>query len=241
MKLPTLRSGRILRRYQRFLADVELEDGRQVTAHCPNTGSMKSCWEPGAPAQVSFHDNPRRKLHWTLERVDMGAGWIGVHTGRVNAVVAEGIAQGRIAELSGYARIRREAPVQHAGDGPRGRLDLLLTQGARPDAYVEVKNVTLLQGERLCFPDAVTLRGRKHLDLLLDLHRRGFRAVMLFALNRPEGVCFAPAGEVDPNYARRLREVASEGVEVMAVRLEHSEGSVAVGESVSVDLGGGAQ
>jgi len=241
MQLPPLRNGRILCRYKRFLADVELDDGLRITAHCPNTGSMKSCWEPGAPVQVSFDDSPKRKLHWTLERVDMGAGWVGVHTGRVNAVVAEGVAEARIAELSGYARAQREVPVQHVGGRARGRLDLLLSEGKRPAAYVEIKNVTLLQDERLCFPDAVTVRGRKHLDLLLDLHRRGFRAVMLFALNRPEGSRFAPADEIDPAYAMRLCEVVSQGVEAIAVRLAHGEDAISLGEMVEVELRGNAQ
>jgi len=235
MKLPPLVTGRILRRYKRFLADVELEDGRSVTAHCPNTGTMRSCWEPGAPVQLSHSDNPKRKLAWTLERVDMGGGWIGVNTGLVNAVVAEGIAADRIPALSGYADLRREVKVELPGL-PRGRLDIGLYPEQGAQALVEVKNVTLLEGERLLFPDAVSERARKHLDLLLALYGRGSRAVVLFALNRPEGAGFAPAEQIDPAYAARLRAVTAAGVEALAVRIRHDSEGLEVGEEVPVEL-----
>jgi len=235
MQLPSLLRGRILRRYKRFLADVELEDGRTVTAHCPNTGTMRSCWEPGAPVQLSQSGNPRRKLAWTLERVDMGSGWIGVNTGLVNAVMAEGIAAGRIPTLSGYTVLKREVTVEFPGL-PRGRLDIALREGTGPDALVEVKNVTLLEGECLSFPDAVSERARKHLDLLLAALDRGDRAAVLFALNRPEGSCFTPAAAIDPAYAQRLREVVSAGVEALAVRIRHDDLGMEVGAQVPLRL-----
>ena len=235
MQLPPLTPGRILRRYKRFLTDVVLEDGRQVIAHCPNTGSMRTCWEPGARVELSHSSDPRRKLAWTLERVDMGQGWIGVHTGRTNAVIAEAIEQGRIPALAGYRTLRREVPFQESGL-PRGRLDLRLQDGPGPDALVEVKNVTLLDGELLRFPDAVTERGRKHLQLLAAACRQGLRGVILYALNRPEGAGFAPAADVDPDYARCLRQVAAAGVEVIAVRIAHGPRGMWVAGMVVVDL-----
>ena len=229
MQLPPLTDGRIQRRYKRFLADITLADGREVVAHCPNTGAMTGCWAPGAPVQLSHSDNPRRKLAWTLERVDMGAGWVGVNTHRVNPVVAEAIAQGRVGSLACYGRLQREVPFDH--DGRRSRLDLLLSEGERPDALVEVKCVTLADGDCLRFPDAVTARGLKHLDGLLHAVGQGRRGVMLFALNRPEGRCFAPADGIDPVYGQRLREVAAAGVELIAVRIRHSAmGMEAAGE-----------
>ncbi len=235
MRLPTLTDGRILRRYKRFLADVELANGQIVVAHVPNTGTMATCWAPGAPVQLSHSGDPRRKLAWTLERVDMGAGWVGVHTGRPNAVMAEGIAAGRIPTLAGYRGLRREVVfAPHGQEG--GRLDLALTEGPAPDALVEVKNCTLHDGDCLRFPDAVSLRGRKHLDLLAAAVAGGRRGVMLFALNRPEGSRFAPAWAVDPGYGRRLAEVVALGVEVLAVRLRHSAEAIEVGEGVPVDL-----
>jgi sugar fermentation stimulation protein A len=237
MRLPPLVGGHITKRYQRFLADVVLDDGSLVTAHCPNTGTMATCWEPGAPVQLSFSDNPKRKYPWTLERIDMGGGWIGVNTLRTNGVIAEAVAEARIPELSGYHRLRREVRFEASGVAS-GRLDLLLEEGTRSDALVEVKNVTLLDGQRLRFPDAVSVRGRKHLELLLAAVHRGLRGVVLFAANRPEGECFSPASGIDPGYARRLQEVAAAGVEVLAVRIRHTRDGLEAGGSVPVDLDG---
>ncbi len=235
MRLPPLVDGTIQRRYQRFLADVVLADGRFVTAHCPNTGSMATCWAPGAPAQLSYSPSPTRKLPWTLERLDMGGGWIGVHTARPNQVLAEGIAEGLIPPLRGYRQLRREVPF-HPPGLPGGRLDLHLSEGDRPDALVEIKNVTLLEGDRIRFPDAVSERGRKHLDLLAEAVRGGQRGVVLFAVNRPEGESFAPAWGIDPAYGRRLREVAELGVEVLAVRIRHDGEGLWTGPLLPVDL-----
>ncbi len=221
MQLPPLTAGRIQRRYKRFLADVELEDGSLVTAHCPNTGSMRGCWAPGAPVQLSHSDNPRRKLAWTLERVDMGAGWVGVNTTRTNAVVAEAVQAGRLPSLRGYRELRREVTWELEGH-PRSRLDLMLQGGARPDALVEVKNVTLLEDDRLLFPDAVSERALKHIDLLHGIVGQGLRGVILFALNRPEGSAFAPAREIHPAYAERLQQAVAGGVEALALRVRHT-------------------
>lgn len=196
---------------------------------------MSGCWEPGAQVQLSFNDNPRRKLAWTLERVDMGSGWVGVHTGRTNAVIAEGIEAGWIPGLCGYAELRRE--VDFAPPGlPRGRLDMALSGGPGADALVEVKNVTLLDGDCLCFPDAVSERARKHLNLLLAAVERGHRGIVLFALNRPEGERFAPAWAIDPGYGKRLVEVVDRGVEVLAVRIRHSDIGLVAAENLPVDL-----
>jgi sugar fermentation stimulation protein A len=223
MQLPPLTNGRILRRYKRFLADIALEDGTEVTAHCPNTGSMLGCWQAGAAVQISYSDNPKRKLAWTLERVDMGQGWIGVHTGRTNPVIEEALRAGAIGPLRGYQSIRREVKYQQV-EGEGARFDLFLSEGEAADAWVEVKNVTLWQGDGLSFPDAVTLRGRKHLELLAHACREGNRGVMIYALNRPEGDSFRPADEIDPEYAETLRRVVGEsGVELLALRIEHGE------------------
>ncbi len=235
MQFPPLTPARILRRYKRFLADCELADGTIVTAHCPNTGSMTTCWAPGVPVALSHSDDPRRKLAWTLERVDMGGGWIGVNTVRVNGIVAEGITDGLVSALAGYRDLKRE-PRFETPEHPRSRLDLLLTDGERPDAFVEIKNTTLLDGDRVRFPDAVTERGRKHLDLLLEIVRQGRRGVILFAVSRPEGSSFSPADTIDPAYGARLREVAAAGVEVLAVRLVHEGETARCGGMVPVVL-----
>jgi sugar fermentation stimulation protein A len=211
--------------------------GTLVTAHVPNTGSMATCWVPHARVQLSHSDESRRKLAWTLERVDMGAGWVGVHTGRVNGVMAEAIAAGLIPSLAGYRHLRREVGFSPPGQAS-GRLDIALGDGPAADVLVEVKNVTLLEGDYLRFPDAVTLRGRKHLDLLLAAVRGGLRGVLLFAINRPEGSRFAPAWSVDPGYAERLAEVAAGGVEILAMRIRHGDESLTVGAALRVDLAG---
>jgi sugar fermentation stimulation protein A len=234
MLLPPLFPGCILRRYKRFLADVVLADGLEVTAHCPNTGTMATCWRPGAAVQLSHSDNPKRKLAWTLERVDMGGGWIGVHTGRTNAVIAEGIEMARIPCLRGYGSLKREVPVRC--EGGRSRLDIVLQDGEKPEAFVEVKNVTLLDNDLLRFPDAVSERGRRHLDVLEQLVMKGARGIILFALNRPEGEVFAPARDIDPLYTRRLSDAVNAGVEAIAVRLEHTSDGIGVGDPVPIDL-----
>jgi len=196
---------------------------------------MSGCWEPGAPVQLSHSDNPRRKLAWTLERVDMGCGWVGVHTGRTNPVMAEGIESGRIPSLSGYRELRREVGFAPPGL-PKGRLDIALREGPAADALVEVKNVTLLDGDSLRFPDAVSERGRKHLDLLLAAVEQGRRGVILFALNRPEGERFAPAWSIDPGYGERLVAVVNAGVEALAVRVRHTETGLEVADSLPLEL-----
>lgn len=225
--LPPLTDGKIIKRYKRFLADVRLSDGRMVTAHCPNTGSMTGCWKPGAPVQLSHSDNPKRKLAWTLERVDMGRGWIGVNTGRVNHIIAEAIRSQRIPQLEGYRQMRKE-PAFHVDGHPKSRFDILLTDGALPSAYVEVKNTTLIADKAILFPDAVTERGRKHLELLQKAVKMGFRGVIVYAINRPEGEYFEPAWDIDPEYGHALVRAAASGVEVLAVRLKHFADQVTV-------------
>lgn len=230
MQLPPLTRGKILRRYKRFLSDVELESGEVVVAHCPNTGSMTSCWEPGAPVEMTHSDDPKRKLRWTLERIDMGAGWVGINTNRVNAVIAEAISAGAITELAGYAELKRE-PKFDAQGHPGSRFDMLITEGTRPDAYVEVKNSTLFLDDMIQFPDAVTERGRKHLELLKIAVSRGFRGVIVFAINRPEGEFFEAAWDIDPEYAQTLDRVCDAGVEAVCARLRHGPTSVDVSGS----------
>jgi sugar fermentation stimulation protein A len=166
----------------------------------------------------------------------MGHGWIGVHTGRPNQVIGEGLRAGRIDTLTGYTRVCGEVVCPH-GDLPRTRFDFLLSDGAGPDAWIEVKNVTLFEGDCLQFPDAVTERGRKHLQVLAQLRRRGDRAVMIYALNRPEGSCFSPADEIDPAYGETLRQVVRDaGVEVLALRIRHTGQTLELAESVKLML-----
>lgn len=230
MKLPApLLPGKLLRRYQRFLADVELADGRVVTAHTPNTGSMLQCAVPGHEVLVSIADNPARKLGYTLELIRVNGHWVDTHTHRTNRVVEEALRSGTIAELCGY----QVTPEVRCG---ASRLDFGLER-ASERVFVEVKNVTLLCAPDVaCFPDAVTSRGQKHLRELLEVHRQGSRAVIFFLVQRGEATAFTPADQIDPEYGRLLREVVAAGVEVLAYRSIVTPEQNRVGERLEVKL-----
>jgi sugar fermentation stimulation protein A len=236
MKLPdSLVPGVLIRRYQRFLADVELEDGRVVTAHCPNPGSMLGCLGLRWPVLLSPAARPGRKLAWTWELVHNGDCWIGVNTMRTNRVAEEGILGGVIPGLRGYAELRREVRC-----GSSHRIDLLLV-GPHERCWVEVKSVTLLDAEgRYAFPDAVTRRGRRHLEVLRGRVEAGDRAAMLFVVQRGDGRGFAPAAHIDPAYAAELRRAQRSGVEVLCHRADVGPEEIVLAEPVAVELGGGA-
>ena len=212
MKLPSpLIEGRLVRRYQRFLADVELADGCLVTAHTPNTGSMRQCAVPGHRVLISRADNPQRKLNFTLELIEVNGHWVDTHTHRTNRVVEEGLRQGWITELEGY----EVTPEHRFGNS---RIDFLLEKGQKK-VLVEVKNVTLMcDAQQACFPDAVTIRGQKHLRELMSAKAEGYRAVIFFLVQRGEAASFGPADDIDPEYGRLLREAVAQGVEVLAYR-----------------------
>jgi len=201
--------GTLVRRYKRFFADVELRNGRVVTAHCANSGSLSGCNAPGSAVLLSRHPDPGRRLKYTWEMVRVGRIWVGVNTMHPNRLVEEAIARGVIQELQGYDRIRREVRIN-----PRSRLDLCLErEGER--CYVEVKNVTLGLDGVAAFPDAVTERGTKHVRELIRLHRKGYRAALVFVIQRADCASFRPADEIDPVYGRWLRRGAAAGVEVL--------------------------
>jgi len=230
VRLPSpLAPGRLRRRYQRFLADIELDDGTRITAHTPNTGSMQQCAVPGHRVLVSSSANPQRKLPWTLELIEVNGYWVDTHTHRTNRVVEEGMHLGLIPELSGY-KITPEFPYHDS------RLDFLLVRGGER-VLVEVKNVTLCCTPGVaCFPDAVTTRGQKHLRELLRAHQEGYRAVIFFLVQRGEAQAFTPADAIDPEYGRLLREVAAAGVEVLAYRSRVTPQENQVGERLEVRL-----
>lgn len=211
MAWPRLVRGTLLRRYQRFLADVRLDDGRIVTAHCANTGRMTGCAEPGRPVHLSHHPDTRRKLHYSWQLIEMPTSTVGVNTQIPNRLVAESIAAGRVAELTGYRSVQREASV-----GRHTRIDLLLQGPQRRDCLVEVKNCTLVSDGVARFPDAVTARGRKHLGELQAAVGQGVRAVIFFLIQRMDARVFEPADAVDPAYGAALREAAAAGVEALA-------------------------
>ncbi len=214
MKLPSpLLEGVLVRRYKRFFADVELSDGTLVTAHTPNTGSMKQCAVPGHQVLISQTDDPKRKLKYTLELIRVGDYWVDTHTQRTNRLVEEALRNGWVEGLSGYD-LTAEFKI---GDS---RIDFLLEKGPER-ALVEVKNVTLIEGvSTACFPDAVTTRGQKHLRELLAAKQQGCRAVIFFLVQRGEATEFSPADDIDPEYGRLLREVVAGGVEALAYKTQ---------------------
>lgn len=224
-------AGRLLRRYQRFFADVALDDGREVTVHCPNPGSMRGCAEPGSAVRCSTSDDPKRKLRHTLEMIRVGRTWVGLHTGRANAFVARVLEVGLVPELAGYTTRRREVKV---GDG--ARLDFRLEGGRREPAFVEVKSVTLAEGRVARFPDSVSERGRKHCATLARLRGEGCRAVQLYVVQRGDCHQVEPAEDIDTRYAEALRDAARAGVEVLAVRARVSPTGLAFDGPLPVKL-----
>lgn len=227
---PPLARGILVKRYKRFLADVRLDSGRIVTAHCPNTGSMKSCSEPGRPVALSYHPDPGRKHRYTWEMIKMDAGWVGVNTAIPNGLAGLAAKYGLIPEFISYSDVQREVRY-----GVNSRIDLLL-EGPPGRLWVEIKNVSMVEGDAACFPDAVTERGKKHLEELVRMVQKGDRATMLFVVQRPDGKVFRPADPIDPAYGQALRQAAEAGVEILVYRADVSPDRVRWGESVPKDL-----
>ena len=217
MKFPTpLTRGRLLRRYKRFLADIEMESGAQIVAHCANPGSMMGLAEPGSEVWLSPNTNPKAKLDWRWELVRTGDGHlVCINTAHPNRIGEEAIGAGAIPELAGYASLRREVKY-----GKNSRIDILLEDEARPPCYVEIKSVTLrrAQGDHPTaaeFPDAVTKRGAKHLMELADMADSGARAVILYLAQRNDCDHFRIAADIDPAYAAAMAEARARGVEAL--------------------------
>jgi sugar fermentation stimulation protein A len=218
--------GVFLRRYKRFLVDVEV-DGTVHTAHLANTGSMRACMAPRAPVRLSLSANPKRKLPMSVEQIAVDGRWIVVNTARANAVVAEGIAAGAVPELVGYPHLRRE---QRLGDS---RMDILLeSEDAR--VWVEVKNATYLRGQAVCFPDARTTRGERHVRNLAKVVGPGIRAVLFFHVGHEAGRWVEPADDIDPDYGRALRDAVAAGVEILAYRVDMSPGGLVLGARLPI-------
>jgi len=212
MKFPDpLIPGRLSRRYKRFLADVELENGEIVVAHCANPGSMLGLADPGSEVWLSPSRNPARKLKYSWELIAVDGHLVGINTSHPNGIVEEAIRAGSIAELTGYAGLRREVRY-----GRNSRIDLLLEDENRPPCYVEVKNVHLKRKpEAAEFPDSVTARGTKHLIELAEAAEAGARSVMLYLVQRGDCDRLEIAADIDPVYDRTLREAMGRGVEAL--------------------------
>ncbi|QQX80963.1 DNA/RNA nuclease SfsA [Shewanella sp. KX20019] len=230
---PAFECGILIQRYKRFLTDISLEDGSEVTIHCPNTGSMRHCLFPENKVWFSVSDNPKRKYSRTWELAETPAGdMIGINTGRANALAEEAINAGVIKELCGYESLRRE--VKYGSEN--SRIDILLADSNRPNCYVEVKSCTLLEDGQGYFPDAVTTRGQKHLRELMQMVQQGHRAVLLFAVQHTGIHSVKAAAHIDPAYAKLLDEASRAGVEVIAYSADLSPTAARLVKSCPVNL-----
>lgn len=227
--------GRLLRRYKRFLADVRLDDGTEVVAHCANSGAMTSCMREGARVLLTqLPPAASRKLLYAWQMIEMDGTWVGVNTALPNAAAAAFVAGGHIPELAGYGRLRREVRY---GEKLSSRIDLLLDEHPTcGPCHVEIKSTTLRVGHHGAFPDSVTVRGQKHLRELTVLAQNGHRAVMFYFIGRADCARFRPADEVDATYGTLLRSAAAAGVELLAYRMAFSPAGITLLGPAPVDL-----
>jgi len=226
-------TGKFIKRYKRFMVDAELPDGEVVVAHCANTGSMLGLLKEGFPVYLSPATNPERKLRYSLEMIDVGTSIVGVNTSIPNQLVAEALANSEIPSLTGYTNLRRE--VKYGQEG-KSRIDVLLESQDKPNCYVEVKNVTLREGDSAQFPDAVTERGQKHLDELMAEVGNGNRAVMFYVVQRTDCKYFTPAVGIDKIYTAKLQEAAEKGVEILCYACDLSENGIELASPLEIRL-----
>lgn len=221
--------GTLIKRYKRFLADVRLDNGEEVTAHCTNSGSMKSCLENGAEVYLSPVNDPKRKTRFTWEMIKINGDWVGINTGNPNKIAFEAISKGEIPGLKNYTAIKREVKFNDS------RFDVF-AENENEKCFVEVKNVTLKEGNYALFPDAVTTRGQKHLKTLIEVKKQGMRAVMLYIVQRMDVEIFAPAKDIDPDYANALKDAVSEGVELIVMQAKVSSEKIELVKKLPVEI-----
>ena len=228
---PKLVSGKLILRYKRFLADVALNTGEIVTAHCPNTGSMTGCSEPGRPVYLSYHDNPKRKYSYTWQLIRMPTSMVGVNTLIPNRLLYESLVAGALPEFKGIQEVQREVNV-----GDRSRIDLSMMDRKGARSFMEIKNCTLVNDGVAQFPDAVTARGLKHINELQKLAGQGHRVVMFYFIQRMDAVCFRPADHIDPAYGRQLREAVEMGLEVIAYDVAVTTRQIRLNQRIPCEL-----
>ncbi len=222
--------GTFIQRYKRFLADVKFDNGRETTVHCPNPGSMLGLTEPGSNIYVSDSQNPKRKLRYTWELIEVNQTLVGINTNRTNQLMEEAINKGNILELSGYDEIQREVNI-----GGKSRFDFLL-QGNRLPCIVEVKSVTLKKDRKALFPDSVTKRGARHVRELIESTQNGFRAVVCFVIQRNDTELFSPAWDLDPEFSETLKTAQEKGVEIYAYQTEITNQNIEITTGVPVEI-----
>ncbi len=221
--------GKLIRRYKRFLADVELDNGEIVVAHTANSGSMKSCLEEGAEVYLTHVDDPKRKTKYTWEMIRINNGWVGINTGVPNVLIADAVKNQEIDGLKGYDTVKREVKFEDS------RFDIFAAN-AGEECFIEVKNVSLKDGKYARFPDAVTSRGKKHLETLMRVKESGRRAVMVYVVQRSDVEVFTPAFSIDKAYAEALQQAYKAGVEIFPVRAEVSPEKIVLKEILPFEL-----
>ena len=221
--------GTLIKRYKRFLAEIRLDAGTEVVAHCTNSGSMKSCLENGAEVYLTPVTDPKRRTKFTWEMIKINGSWVGINTANPNKLAFEAISAGLIPELSGYTNVKREMVF---GDS---RFDIF-AENETEKCFVEVKNVSLKEGNYALFPDAVTTRGQKHLKTLMEVKAHGIRAVMLYIVQRTDVEVFAPAIEIDPEYAKVLKQAVNVGVEVIVLQVEVTPEGIYLKKKLPVEI-----
>lgn len=237
----SLQQGRLISRYKRFMADIERPDGSQITLHCPNTGSMKNCLYPGQRVWYSDSGNGKRKYPCTWEQAEIPVLFngetrltrAGINTQKANLLVEELLNQKKVPELASYRVLKKE--VRYGQEN--SRIDFLLQDRDLPDCYMEVKSVTLAEGDGLgLFPDAVTVRGRKHLRELMAIRKEGYRAILFFCVQHTGIERVAPAKAIDPGYAHTLQEAVKAGVELLAWQCDITSESIHLSRPLPVTL-----
>ena len=223
--------GVLLRRYKRFLAEIRMEDGGTVTAHCPNSGSMKGCAVPGREVLLSIAENPKRKTLYTWELIHLPSTWVGINTLTANQLLAETANGSGIPELGPFDKLVSEVKLG------KSRIDFCFLRGNR-SLFVEVKNVTLVENSTAFFPDAPTVRGRKHLQELIDATQQGHRSAMFYVVQRQDAQRFAPAANIDPDYAESLRRAHEAGVQIIAYGARVSPEEICLDSPLEVVLEG---
>ncbi|MDD7986649.1 DNA/RNA nuclease SfsA [Lentisphaera marina] len=222
-------AGKLIRRWNRFLSEIELENGDIVRAHCANSGRMTTCCTPGSDVLIRFVDDPKRKLKYTWEYIHTGSHWVCINTSRANQVVKEALINQSIAEFSDFPKVRPEFKIGQS------RIDFLV-ENKDQKCFIEVKSVSYIEGEKCCFPDAVTTRGLKHLNELMEIKKQGDRAAMLYLVMSDEPQSFSPADHVDPEYGKALRKAQKAGVEIYVYTCITSELAIKLGKSIPYSL-----
>jgi sugar fermentation stimulation protein A len=226
-KTPLLR-GHLIKRYKRFLADIDLEGKGLITAHCPNSGAMQGLSDPGTPVWVSHSSNPARKLPYTWEMAEVNSTYVGANTSHPNFLVTEALQEGRISELQGFTELKREVSY-----GKNSRIDILLTHPSGQLTYVEVKNVHLKRNDRAAFPSSVTARGAKHMQELGDMVADGHQAYIVYVVQRNDCSAFEIAGDIDPLYQQETLKAFEKGVKPLVYACDISPKGITLTHSLT--------